>query len=108
MNIMRKPIKMEIEGKEYDFILDFESAMMFEDIYGKAILIGIDRITHNQELKALGCLIASCLKYKDKAVGMEFVNKIDFMNGLPFFVDKIGDLMKNSLPEEDDPDKKKQ
>lgn len=108
MNIMRKPIKMEIEGKEYDFILDFESAIEFQDLYGKAIFVGIDKITREQDLKALGCLIASCLKYNDKPVGMKFVKKIDLMNGLPFFMEQVGKLMENSLPAEDDPDKKKQ
>ena len=43
MNIMRKPIKMQIEEKEYDFILDFESAIEFQDLYGKSIFLGIDQ-----------------------------------------------------------------
>ena len=51
MNIMRKPIKMQIEEKEYDFILDFESAIEFQDLYGKSIFLGIDKITREQEIK---------------------------------------------------------
>ena len=39
---------------------------------------------------------------------MEFVKEIDLMNGLPFFMEKIGELMENSLPVEDEKvDKKK-
>lgn len=100
MNIMRKPIKIEIEKKNYDFILDFESALMFQDLYGKSIFLGIDTITKEQDLRALACLIASCLKDSDGCVGLEFVGKMDLMNALPFFIDKIGELMDNSLPKE--------
>ena len=105
MNIMRKPIKIELEGKEYDFILDFESAIEFQDAYGKSIFIGIEKITSEQDVKALSCLIASCLKHNDKPVGMGFVKGLDLMNGLPFFMEKITDLMNNSLPVEEDTEK---
>ena len=93
MNIFRKPIKVEIENKEYDFVLDFESAIVFQDLYGKSIFFGIDKITKEQDIKALGCLIASCLKDKDtfKCVGMDFVRKVDLMEGLPFFTDKLAE-----------------
>ena len=108
MNILRKPISIELNGKAYDFILDFESAIVFQDLYKKSIFMGIDEITRTQDLKALSCLIASCLKDKNGSVGMDFVYGIDLMNGLPFFMEKLGELMENSLPEEDsDSDKKK-
>ena len=55
----------------------------------------------------IASLIASCLKDQDGSVGMEFVKEIDLMNGLPFFMEKIGELMENSLPMEEDEDKKK-
>ena len=107
MNIMRKAIKVEIENNEYDLVLDFESAMVFQDLYNESIFLGIDRIIQKQDIKALACLIASWLKGEDGSVGMEFVKEIDLMNGLPFFMEKIGELMENSLPMEEDEDKKK-
>ena len=107
MNIMRKPIKMMIEEKEYDFILDFESAIEFQDLYGKSIFLGIDKITREQDIKALGCLIASCLKYNNKPGGMKFVRQMDLMTGLPYFMEQITALMENSLPNEDNVDKQK-
>lgn len=107
MNLMRKPIKMQIEEKEYDFILDFESAIEFSELYGKSIFLGIDKITREQDIRALGCLIASCLKYNDKPVGMKFVNKMDLMTGLPYFMEQITALMENSLPAEENVDKQK-
>ena len=110
INIFRKPVIIEIEGKEYDFILDFESAIVFQDLYGKSIFVGIDKITKEQDLKALSCLIASCLKDPDtfKCVGMNFVKKIDLISGLPFFTDRIADLLTASLPENKEENKKKQ
>ena len=107
MNIMRKAIKVEIENNEYDLVLDFGSAMEFQDLFGESIFLGIDKIIQKQDIKALACLIASCLKDEDGCVGMEFVKEIDLMNGLPFFMEKIGELMENSLPMEEDEDKKK-
>ena len=107
VNIMRKAIKVEIENNEYDFILDFESAIVFQDLFGDSIFLGIDKIIQKQDVKALACLIASCLKDEDGNVGMEFVKTLDLMNGLPFFMDKIGELMENSLPMEENVDKKK-
>ena len=107
MNIMRKAIKVEIENNEYDLVLDFESSMVFQDLYNESIFLGIDKIIQKQDIKALACLIASCLKDEDGCVGMEFVKEIDLMNGLPFFMEKIGELMENSLPMEEDEDKKK-
>ena len=41
MNIMRKPIKMQIEEKEYDFILDFESVQKHDEYKGKRIKRGL-------------------------------------------------------------------
>ena len=94
MNIMRKAIKVEIENNEYDLVLDFESAMVFQDLYNESIFLGIDKIIQKQDIKALACLIASCLKDEDGCVGMEFVKEIDLMNGLPFFMEKIGEFGK--------------
>ena len=107
INIKRKAIKVDIENNEYDLILDFESAIEFEDLFGESIFIGIDKIIQKQNVKALACLIASCLKNEDGCVGMEFVKEIDLMDGLPFFMEKIGELMENSLPTEENVDKKK-
>lgn len=108
MNIKRKVIPVEIEGKEYDFVLDFRSAMDFQDMYGKSIFEGLDRLGKTQDIKALGCLIASCLKEKEngKGVGFDFVADLDLMSALEYFMGKIEELMNNSLPQETDNKKK--
>ena len=108
MNIQRKVIKIELDGKEYDFILDFESAIEFQGLYKKSIFIGLSKISEEQDLLALACLIASCLKNeKGKAVGMDFVKKLDLMSTVEYFMNKLSELVDNSLPVEDEPNKKK-
>ncbi len=108
MNIKRKVINIELNGKEYDFILDFASAIDFQEYYGKSIFVGLEKISSEQDLVALAKLIASCLKTKDgKSVGMEFVKNIDLVEGSQFFISKIQELMENSLPKEKDDNKKK-
>ena len=109
MNIQRKAIAMDIEGKDYEFVLDFESAIEFQDIYKKSIFVGIDKISKEQDLMAMACLIASCLKDIEtgKCVGMDFVKKIDLIGGLEVFMSKITELMDNSLPTGDGATEKK-
>lgn len=107
MNIQRKAIPMEIDGKEYEFILDFESAIEFQGKYGDSIFVGLSKLSEKQDLYAMACLIAFCLKDSTgKCVGLDFVKKLDLINGLDFFMDKLSALMDNSLPEEDDNAKK--
>lgn len=97
MNLKRKAIEIKINEEVYEMILDFESAIEFEDLYGKSIFEGIRRISTDQNIKALACLIASCVKKNGKCVGMEFVKGMELMSNLEFFVEKLGELMDNSL-----------
>lgn len=97
MNLKRKVIDIKIGKEKYEMILDFESAIEFEDLYGKSIFEGIKKISTEQNVKALACLIASCVKKDGKCVGMEFVKSMDLMSNLEFFIGKLGDLMDNSL-----------
>lgn len=97
MNLKRKTIEIKLENKTYEMILDFESAIEFEDLYGKSIFEGIKKISTEQNIKALACLIASCVKEDGKCVGMDFVKGMDLMSNLEFFIEKLGELMDNSL-----------
>lgn len=108
MNIKRKVVPMEIEGKNYELILDFESAIEFQESYGKSIFVGLSKLSEEQDLFALACLVASCLKGENgKPVGMDFVKRMDLMAGLELFMDKLTDLVDNSIPKEETPTKKK-
>ena len=97
MNLKRKVIDLKIGKEKYEMILDFESAIEFEDLYGKSIFEGIKKISTEQNIKALACLIASCVKKDGTCVGMDFVKGMDLMSNLEFFIGKLGDLMDNSL-----------
>lgn len=106
MDILRKEIPLEINGVEYKFVLDFKSAMDFQKFYGKSILIGLDAISTEQDVEALGCLVASCLKVgegkEEKGVGLEFIGQLDFLKTLPMFMEVIPQLVENSLPKDDE------
>lgn len=111
MDILRKEIPVEINGEVYKLVLDFEAAMNFQKYYGKSILVGLDAVSKEQDIVALGCLIAACLKAgegkDEKSVGLEFIEGLDFMNTLPIFMEAIPELVDNSLPKEDKKNKKK-
>lgn len=108
MNIKRKVIPMEINEKKYEFILDFESAIEFQESYGKSIFVGLSKLSEEQDLVAMACLIASALKDENgKPVGMQFVKQLDLMTSLELFMDKLTDLVDNSIPKEETPTKKK-
>lgn len=103
MNIQRKSIKVELQGKEYDMVLDFASAIEFQSIYGKSIFVGLDMVAKEQDLYALAVLIATTVKdSKNKCIGMDFVGKLDLITSLEYFTEKLGELMANSLPQSDD------
>ena len=108
MSLKKKVIELEIENKKYEMALDFESPIEFQELYGKSVIEGVSDITTKQDIKAMACLVASCLKYNGKCVGMDFVKRLDLMKYLTLFTEKLGELMSNSFDmEEENSDKKK-
>lgn len=104
MEILRKEVPIEINGVNYKFILDFGAAIHFQKLYGKSILVGLEEISQNQDIEALGYLVASCLKTgegkDEKSVGVEFINELDFISSLPMFMEVLPKLVENSLPKD--------
>lgn len=107
MNLKKKVIEVEIDGRKYEMALDFESAIEFQELYGKSVIEGVNEITTNQDIKAMACLIASCLKYNGRCVGMEFVKGLDLMTYLTLFTEKLAELMANAFGVEEESNKKK-
>lgn len=110
MNINRKQIKVEVNGKEMSMVLDFESAIYYQEQMNESIFKGVQRIGREMDIVAFAQLIASTLRdSNDKLVGLEFVKKLDLVGSLEFFMTKLGELMDNSVPEakEDNSKKKK-
>lgn len=107
MNLKKKVIEIEIDNKKYEMALDFESAIEFQELYGKSIIEGVNAITSKQDIKAMSYLIAACLKDNGKCVGINFVKKLDFMTYLTLFTEKLSELMTNAFGTEEQSDKKK-
>lgn len=108
MNINRKVVEIELCGKKMNMILDFESAIYYQENTKESIFKGVSRIGKDMDVIAFAYLIASTLRdEEDKIVGIDFVKKLDLMSSVDLFMDKLGDLMENSLPVNDPKKKKK-
>ena len=109
MNINRKVIEVEINDRKMAMVLDFESAIKYQENMKESIFVGVQRIGKEMDILAFAHLIASTLRDEnDKLVGIDFVKKLDLVGSLDFFMGKLGELMDNSVPEakEQDPKKK--
>ena len=102
MNIIRKVVKIELNGQEMGMVLDFESAITYQELTGESILKGVQKISSDMDIKALCCLMASVLRDKDdNLVGVDFVKKLDMMSGMEFFMENVMQLMDNAMPKDD-------
>ena len=110
MNIQRKEIDIELNGKNYKAVLDFGAAIEFEGLTKKSILVEMNKIAETQSMTMLAYLMASVIKTKaNKSIGISEIQKVDLIGGLNYFTDKMSELLENSLPqtEEDDIDEDK-
>jgi len=99
MNINRKTVKVNLQGKEYDMIMDFAAAIEFQDLFGISIYKAIDMILKELDIKALAYMIATCVKDENnQSIGLEKVKELGVLENVYFFVQKISELVDNSLP----------
>lgn len=102
MNLSRKVVKVEINERNYGMVLDFESAITYHEFTNESIFVGVNKIAQEQDLLSLAYLIASTLRDEnDNLVGLDFVKKLDLVESLNVFMDKLTELMDNSVPKED-------
>lgn len=105
MNIQRKEIDIELNGKNYKMVLDFGAAIEFEGYTNKSILIEMQRIGTEQNMTTLAYLMASVIKKENnKSIGIKAIAELDLVSGMTYFVEKMGELFENSLPAGDDND----
>lgn len=105
MQIQRKEIDIELNGKNYKAVLDFGAAIEFEGLTKKSILVEIQNIATTQSMTTLACLMASVIKKENnKSLGMKEIEKIDLIGGLTYFMAKMEELFENSLPKDDEID----
>lgn len=108
MNINRKEVKVDLNGEEMSMVLDFGSAIYYQEHMKESIFKGVNRISKEMDLLAFAYLIASTLRDSNgKTVGIDFVKKLDLMKSTELFMEKFGELMDNSLPEKKENEKKK-
>ena len=102
MNIQRKEINIELNGKQYVAVIDFGAAVEFEGLTGKSIITEMSNIANTQSMHTLACIMASVIKKeKNKSIGLNEVLKVDLIDGMSYFIDKMGELFENSLPKDE-------
>ncbi|GAA0071664.1 hypothetical protein UT300003_31890 [Clostridium sardiniense] len=101
MNINRKKTFVKLDGKRYAMVLDFESAIYFQEQTGKSIFEGINNIGQSQDMLSLAYLVGATLRDKeDNLVGVEVVKKLDIINNLETLMGAMTELMDNSVQKE--------
>lgn len=105
MNIQRKEIDIQLNGKDFKAVLDFGAAIEFEGLTGKSIVTEIQKLSQTNSLYTLAAIMACVIKKdKNKSVGMQEISKVDLVGGLSYFVEKMEELFENSLPKDEDED----
>lgn len=100
MNINRKAIKVIINEREMEMVLDFESAINYQEKMNESIFVGVQRIGKEMDILAFAHLIASTLRDVDgDLVGIDYVKSLDLVSSIDFFMGKLGELMDNSVPQ---------
>ena len=108
MNINRKVVAVEVEGRKMGLVLDFESAIAYEEATGESIFKGIAKIDQGIDIKTYFYLISATLRNeKDELVGQDYVKKMNLLASIDMFIEKIDELMNNSVPEAKEEDLKK-
>ena len=102
MNVNRKKTFVNLEGKRYAMILDFESAIYFQELTDKSIFEGIEEISKNKNLASLAYLVGATLRDKDdNIVGIEKVKKMNLLTNLEPLMGAMASLMENSIEKEE-------
>lgn len=103
MNIQRKEVDIVLNGKKYKAVIDFGAAVEFEGLTGKSILTEMSNIAKTQSMHTLACVMASVIKKEEnKSIGLEEVCKVDLIDGMSYFIDKMNELFDNSLPKDEE------
>lgn len=101
MNINRKKTFVKLDGKKYAMVLDFESAIYFQEHTGKSIFEGINSIGVDQDMLSLAYLVGATLRdNQDNIVGVDAVKKLDLISNLEPLMEAMTELMDNSVQKE--------
>lgn len=101
MNINRKKTFVKLNGKKYAMILDFESAIYFQENTGKSIFEGINSIGTEKDMLSLAYLVGATLRdNKDNIVGIDAVKKLDLISNIEPLMQAMTELMDNSVQKE--------
>lgn len=98
-NSVNKEQTITVGGKEYKLTLDFNVMAELEEIYGDFNLALNDIL--NMKIKAIRAFIYAIIKAEDEDEDLTIkkVGKMLDMNFITDFLNKMGEVLKNDMPE---------
>ncbi|AOZ77385.1 hypothetical protein AQ983_16840 [Clostridium pasteurianum DSM 525 = ATCC 6013] len=88
---------IEVGGKTYPIVFDFNVLSELEDIYGDVSKAFED--LEKVKIKAIRALVYSLIKVEDEEITLKDVGKMLDMDFINKFVEKAGIALNNDMPE---------
>ena len=89
-----KKVKITLDKKDYDLVLDLRSALLFQDLQGETIFEGIEGIASKQDVAAIvNLLCATVRNKKGEPIKKEFILGLDLIQNLPNIMQALNDLL---------------
>lgn len=88
-----KKVKITLDNKDYDLVLDLRSALLFQELQGETIFEGVDKIANKQDITAIVNLLCATVRDKGKPVKKEFILGLDMLENLPAIMLALNDLL---------------
>lgn len=97
--MINKAIPVTIKEKEYEIVVNVGSMLAVEKIAKRGFL-EVLKETEKGELGPIAILLASCLKDNKKAVGLDFVEALEF-GEMETLLSPLMEAITNSFPTND-------
>lgn len=89
-----KKVKITLDNKSYDLVLDLRSALLFQQLQGETIFEGIEGIASKQDVAAIVNLLCSTVRNKKgEPIKKETVLSLDMMKNLPNIMIALSELL---------------
>lgn len=89
-----KKVKITLDNIEYNMVLNLRSALEFEKLHKKPLLVGIEDITTKNDITAIVHLLcATCRDSKGKIISKDVVLGLDLIQTLPIIMEAFTKLL---------------
>lgn len=89
-----KRVKITLDNKDYDLVLDLRGALLFQELQGETIFEGVDKIANKQDMTAIINLLCSTVRNKKgEPIKKEVILGLDMIENLPAIMVALNDLL---------------